>query len=445
MNDPHFLYLSGFGAAMHSETLAGAVPETQNSPRRPAPGLHAEQINGTAFTVPRPDNRRTWMYRIRPSVTHDELAATGRTLGIDYLGQPPNPNLLGWRPRPLGADDNVAASFIDSLACVCGAGDPSDERGLAFYTYAATRDMIDTGFYDADGDLMILPDTGALHIRTELGDLRVVPGELAVIGRGMVFSVAVPDGPARGFVTEIYGRHFELPQRGVIGANGLADERHFCSPIARFEDREVPDGFAITAKLGGHLWRARRTHSPYDVVGWHGNYAPYKYDLAHYNGMGTVTWDHPDPSIFTVLSAPLDVPGENLADLVVFPNPRWDVAAHTMRPPFYHRNAATELNFIVKGTSHADHVFTRGGHFITPVFTAHGVSPDSIDRSLRATDADADEPARIGGGELWAQFETTLPLRITPAAMALPTRDTAFRSFASDARVYFDPSNRDFV
>jgi homogentisate 1,2-dioxygenase len=439
MSDSPLAYQTGFRSAMHSETLIDAIPAGQNSPRKPAYGLHAEQLNGTAFTVPRPDNVRTWMYRIRPSVIHDELTDTGNTLGLDYLGQPPNPNLLGWRPRPVNPGEHVATNFIDSLHCVCGAGDPSEERGLAFYTYDAAIDMIDTGFYDADGDLMILPDTNAVRIRTELGDLRVAPGELAVIGRGMVFSVSVPNGPARGFVMEVYGQHFDLPQRGVVGSNGLADERHFRSPIARFEDREVPDGFEITAKLGGHLWRAHRTHSPYDVVGWHGNYAPYVYDMALYNAMGTVTWDHPDPSIFTVLSAPLDAPGENLADLVIFPNPRWDVAAHSMRPPFYHRNAATELNFILKHPSSTG-VFAHGGYFITPPFTAHGVSPDSIERQMKLSDDQADAPTRIAGGELWAQFETTLPLRITPSAMQLPERDPEFRTFASEARVYFDPT-----
>lgn len=434
-------YLQGLGAAHTSEALEGAVPWLQNSPRKLPYGLHAEQINGTPFTVPRAENKRAWMYRIRPSVIHGEpVPIESAAISLAYLERPACVSLTGWRPRAL--PEGGRTDFLDGLGVIAGAGDPSLGRGLAFYSYAADADMEDAGFCDADGDLMILPDTGALRVRTEYGWLGVAPGELAVIGRGMPFSVALEDGPVRGFVMEIYARHFELPQRGVIGANGLADERHFEVPTASYEDREVAGGFRLVLKAGGSLSEARRSHSPWDVVGWHGDYYPYKYDLSRFNAMGTVTWDHPDPSIYTVLSAPLDHPGANLADLVVFPNPRWDVAEHTLRPPYYHRNAATELNFIVKGAT-GPRVFSRGGCFLTPPFAAHGVGPDTIEHHYAMGDEEADRPTRIATDMLWMQFESALPLRLSPRAETGPERDPDFRSFASGARAYFDPSRRD--
>ena len=227
-------------------------------------------------------------------------------------------------------------------------------------------------FRATDGDMMVVPDQGVLDVRTELGWLRVRPGEIAVVPRGLTFSVDV-DGAARGLVMEIYARHFRLPERGPIGANGLADERHFAIPTASWEQRACD--FEMIVKAGGELFAAKKTHSPFDVVAWHGSYVPYKYDLSLFNAMGSVTFDHPDPSIFTVLSAALDQPGENLADLVVFPVPRWDVSEHTFRPPFFHRNAATEINAIVKGNARDGDPLSRGGIFITPSFAPHGVRP----------------------------------------------------------------------
>jgi homogentisate 1,2-dioxygenase len=302
--------------------------------------------------------------------------------------------------------------------------------------------MGDCALYSADGDLMLIPDTGALEVRTELGLMRVAPGQLAVVPRGLLMSVGVPDGVARGLVLEVYARHFQLPERGVIGANGLADERHFESPVAAYEDREVEGGYRIVAKMGGRLWQGRKSHSPFDVVGWHGDYLPYRYDLSKFNAMGTVTWDHPDPSIFTVLSAPLDHPGENLADFVVFPNPRWDVAWDTFRPPYYHRNAATEFNALVAGPTSPERVFTRGGYFYTPPFTAHGVKPEIVEKWYRMSDDEANAPKLLRGDHLWIQFESTLPLSFSSHALESETRDRSFREFASGVRSYFDPNQR---
>jgi len=435
-------YLSGFGMALSSEALEGAVPRRQNSPRHAPYGLHPEQVNGTAFTVPRQRNLRTWLYRIRPSVSHGEFSPVdGVGLAPSYRDTSPNPNLLGFRPRPL-PDAGAGIDFVAGLETIAGAGDPSTGPGLAIHTFACDADMVDSAIYDGDGDWLLLPDTGTLRITTELGMLRVSPGQIAVVPRGMLMSVALESGPARGLVFEIRGRHFELPERGPIGANMLADPRHFQSPVARYEDREVADGFRILAKTAGRVFEARRSHSPFDVVAWHGNYVPYRYDLSTFNAVGSVTWDHPDPSIYTVLSAPLDRPGENLADLVFFPNPRWEVAMDTFRPPYYHRNAAGELNAIITGPTSADRVFTRGGYFYTPPFTAHGVSPDVIDREIGLSDERANQPHFLASPSYWIQLESVLPLAFSPAALSSPTRDLAFREFASGARSYFDPERR---
>ncbi len=427
---------SGFGNTLESEALPGALPRDQNSPRLVPFGLYAEQINGTSFTVPRAHNQRAWLYRIRPSVAHGAFSPLAHPgINLDYLDQRPTPELIGWRPRPLpGPEQSI--DFIDGLITIAGAGDPADERGLAVHGYVATSAMTDRAFYDADGDLMLLPDTGGIVLRTELGVLHVHPGELAVVPRGIKFAVdPLERGAIRGFVLEVYARHFELPDRGPIGANGLADARHFRTPVAAYEDREI-EGFELITKLGGHMWRAEQGHSPFDVVAWHGNYAPYKWSFSDFNAIGSVSYDHPDPSIFTVLTAKLDQAGENAADLVVFPD-RWDVAKHTLRPPFHHRNAATEFNAIITGPSNPQRVFTRGGHFLTPPFTAHGVAVESYERAIGLADEVADQPRWLGASSRWIQFETTLPLRLSPSAERAEHRDPSFREFASGARKHF--------
>lgn len=419
-------YQRGLGNFFETEAEPGALPREQNSPRRAPLGLYAEQLNGTSFTVPRGKNQRAWLYRILPScvetpyehVAHEGIGASdGARAALD-------PNLIGFRPTPLAVEGERACDFVDGLRRVGGAGDPGELRGMAVYVYVANADMIDRSFHDADGDLMILPDTGALEVRTELGVMRVAPGELAVVPRGIKMSVArVDGGVVRGYVGETFGRHFELPARGVIGASSLADARHFEVPVAAYEGRAEGE-YRVTAKVGGALFEARRRGSPFDVVAWHGNYAPFRYDLGLFSPVGAVRIDHPDPSIYTVLTAPLDQPGESCLDFVIFP-PRWDATEHTFRPPFFHRNAATEINGIVTGPTSDDRVFTRGGLFITPPFTGHGPQSSATDRALDAPDEDADAPERLRGA-LWVQFETTLPFRLDPRFANAPHRDLDF-------------------
>ena len=412
-------YLRGFGNSVESEAIPGALPSRQNSPRLVPYGLYAEQINGVSFTVSRAENLRTWVYRIMPSVAHGPFApyvqarSDGGGVDLAYLGVAPTPDLVGWRPAPLPAEAGV--DFVDGLCTIAGSGDPSEERGLAIHVYAANAAMRDRAMYDGDGDLMLIPDTGAIELRTELGVLHVQPGEIAVVPRGIKFAVAPlrVDAPGiRGLVLEVYARHFELPDRGPIGANGLADARHFVAPVAAYEDREV-EGYELIVKHGGQLWRATQDHGAFDVVAWHGNYTPYKWSFDDFNALGTVSFDHPDPSIFTVLSAKLDQAGENTADLVVFPD-RWDVARDSLRLPYYHRNAAMEFNAIVTGASDPSRVFTCGGLFMTPPFTAHGIGVESYEHAIAMTDADADAPHYMRASKRWIQFESTLPLRLSP-------------------------------
>lgn len=424
-------YLSGFGSAMQSEALPGALPRDQNSPRRVPCGLYTECINGTPFTQRRAENRRTWLYRIRPSVVQSraEPVAQQRIVGR-FDACVAAPDVIRWKPLPVPRER--PADFVDGLVTLAGAGDPDLRRGLAIHLYAASADMRDRCLCNADGDLLVVPELGALVLRTELGVLRVRPGEIAVIPRGLKLTVTLSESAARGFVLEIFGAGFRLPERGPIGSSGLADERHFLSPVAAFEDRACP-GYEVFIKHGGQLFRATMDHAPYDVVAWHGDHVPYKYDLARFNTMGSVSFDHPDPSILTVLTCPLDDHGANLADVIVFPG-RWDVAEHTFRPPYYHRNVAAEFSGIVTlARPYAG--FEQGACFLTPSMAPHGIGADSY---RRAIDGD-DTPRRLPDDSLWIMFETALGLRLTPWALASSTRDDSYHDLWKDMPVSFRP------
>ncbi|HEX5756831.1 MAG TPA: homogentisate 1,2-dioxygenase, partial [Arenimonas sp.] len=295
-------YLSGFGNEFATECLPGALPVGRNSPQRCAYGLYAEQISGTAFTAPRGHNRRSWMYRIRPSAMHGRFEAYAQPRLHNVFGhEPVSPEQLRWSPRPMPA---APTDFIDGLFTMAGNGGAWAQSGIGIHVYAANADMDGRYFYNADGEMLIVPQAGRLRIATELGTLEVEPQEIAVIPRGIRFSVALPDGTASGYVCENFGALLKLPDLGPIGSNGLANPRDFLTPVARYEDRE--GDFELIAKFQGNLWRAFIGHSPLDVVAWHGNYAPYKYDLRRFNTIGSISFDHPDPSIFLVLHSPSD-------------------------------------------------------------------------------------------------------------------------------------------
>ena len=362
-------YLSGFGNEFATEAVPGALPVGQNSPQRPPLGLYAEGLSGTAFTAPRVANRRTWLYRIRPSADHPPFRPIERGLlrSGPFDEAEPSPNRLRWNPPPL---PDAPQDFVEGLVTLAGSGSPAEGAGVAAHLYLANRSMTDRVFFDADGELLIVPEHGRLRLVTEMGVLHVAPLEIAVIPRGVRFRVELIDGAVRGYVCENYGALFQLPELGPIGSNGLANPRDFLSPVAAFEEREIPT--ELVQKFQGGLWAATLDHSPLDVVAWHGNYAPCKYDLSRFNTMGTVSYDHPDPSIFTVLTSPSDTQGVANVDFVIFP-PRWQVAEHTFRPPWFHRNVMNEFMGLITGAYDAKaEGFAPGGASLHNCMAAHG-------------------------------------------------------------------------
>ncbi len=404
-------YQSGFGNEFATEAVPGALPDGQNSPQRHPLGLYAEQLSGTAFTAPRTANRRSWAYRIRPSVTHEPFQPidSGRVRGGPFEEAPTPPNQLRWDPLPL---PEAPTDWLAGLVTYGGCGDAAQQSGVAIHLYAANRSM-DRFFYSADGELLLVPQQGRIEVATELGLLDLAPGHIGVVPRGIKFRVALPDGAARGYVLENYGAALRLPDLGPIGANGLANPRDFLTPVAEFEDRD--GDFRIVAKFLNRLWEARIDHSPLDVVGWHGNYAPYQYDLARFNTINTVSFDHPDPSIFTVLSSPSEIPGTANVDFVLFP-PRWMVAEHTFRPPWFHRNVMNEFMGLIRGEYDAKaEGFLPGGASLHNCMSGHGPDADTFERATAA----ALEPRYIGD-TLAFMFETRWIVR--PTRFALETR-----------------------
>ena len=361
-------YQSGFGNTFSTEAERGALPRDQNSPQRAAKGLYTEVFSGTAFTAPRAENLSSWLYRLRPSAMHPpyKRIGNGQLRSGPFAEGETSPNRLRWDPPPIPSQPT---DFIDGLLTIAGSGEPASQTGLAAHVYCANRSMQDRYFYDADGELMFVPQQGALSLFTELGVLEAKPGEIAVVPRGTKFKVDL-DGPSRGYVCENYGAHFRLPELGPIGSQGLAQKRHFLAPVAAYEDRSRK--CQVVAKLLGNLWAADYGRSPLDVVAWHGNYTPYKYDLARFMAINTVSFDHPDPSIFTVLTSPSGQPGVANCDFVIFP-PRWTVAEHTFRPPWFHRNVMSELMGLVRGVYDAKaEGFAPGGISIHNSMSAHG-------------------------------------------------------------------------
>jgi homogentisate 1,2-dioxygenase len=380
MADDEFYYSSGFGNEFVTEAVDGALPSGRNSPQQAPLGLYAEQLSGTAFTQPRAVNRRTWVYRILPSARHPAFRRidNGRLKGTPFDELDPDPNRLRWDPLPLPvADDPV--DFVDGLFTVGGNGDSRTRAGMAAHIYAANRSMTDRYFVDSDGELLFVPELGAVILHTELGPLRVSPGEIAVVPRGIRFRVELGDDYARGYLCENFGAAFTLPERGPIGANGLANERDFRHPHAAFEERA--DAVQVVNKFGGNLWAADYDHSPLDVVAWHGSYAPYKYDTKNFMVIGTISFDHPDPSIFTVLTSPSDTDGLANVDFVIFP-PRWLVGENTFRPPWFHRNVMSEYMGLVTGSYDAKaEGFTPGGSSLHNTFASHGPDAETYTRA----------------------------------------------------------------
>ncbi|XP_028937251.1 homogentisate 1,2-dioxygenase [Ornithorhynchus anatinus] len=435
-------YMSGFGNEFASEDprCPGALPEGQNNPQVCPYGLYAEQLSGSAFTCPRGSNKRSWFYRILPSVCHEpfEPADQGHlTHRWDEVG--PDPNQLRWKPIEIPKASQKKVDFVAGLHTLCGAGDIRSNSGIAIHIFTCNSSMEDKCFYNSDGDFLIVPQQGKLLIYTEFGKMLVEPKEICVIQRGMRFRVDVFQ-ETRGYILEVYGVHFELPDLGPIGANGLANPRDFLVPVAWYEDRQAPGGYTVLNKYQGRLFAAKQASSPFNVVAWHGNYTPYKYDLDLFMVINSVAFDHADPSIFTVLTAKSLRPGVAVADFVIFP-PRWGVADHTFRPPYYHRNCMSEFMGLIHGSYEAkEEGFLPGGCSLHSAMTPHGPDSDCFDR---ATEARL-EPERVADGTMAFMFESSLNMAVTRWGLTAGSGlDASYSKCWESLRSHFTPDARD--
>ncbi len=425
-------YQSGFGNHFATERLPGALPKGQNSPQKAPFGLYAEQISGTSFLALRPENQRTWAYRIRPSVLQSTFSPVDEQRLMrsrPFNEAVASPDQMRWDPVPIPVEPT---DFVEGLVTMAGNGDSASVRGCAAHIYAANRSMTDRFFYDADGDFLVVPEHGSLILRTELGVIDVSPGEIAVIQRGIKYQVVLPDGPVRGYVCENYGPAFRLPYLGPIGANGLANPRDFLTPVASFEERT--GDFQLICKFQGKLWQATLDHSPLDVVAWHGNYAPYKYDLKLFQAINTVSFDHSDPSIFTVLQSPSELPGVSNVDFVIFP-PRWSVAERTFRPPYFHRNVMSEFMGLIFGVYEAKQEgFVPGGSSLHNCMSAHGPDAETYERAVGA-----ELKPQYQSGTLAFMFESSLVFNPTHFAVSTELRQKDYLSCWRGLKANFNP------
>jgi len=444
MTDTPLRYQSGFGNEFATEAIAGALPQGRNSPQRSPLSLYPELLSGTAFTAPRAENRRSWLYRRQPSVVsgrYEPMPASAWRTGGDAAAPvgplPPEP--LRWAPFPI---PDRPADFIDGMYTLAANGDAQAQVGVAAHVYVVTRSMARRAFVNADGEMLIVPQQGSLTLVTEMGVLSVAPGELAVLPRGVVFKVELPDGPARGYVCENYGAHFRLPELGPIGSNGLANARDFLAPVAAFEAatpnaaafEHGPGGYELIKKSSGHLWRAPMAHSPFNVVAWHGNLAPVKYDTANFMTIGSISFDHPDPSIFTVLTSPSDTPGTANCDFVIFP-PRWLVMEDTFRPPWYHRNLMSEFMGLVHGQYDAKpEGFKPGGASLHNCMVPHGPDEEAFERATNAPLA----PHKLDH-TLAFMFESRYKFVPTPFALNSSQLDTRYADCWAGLKDQFQP------
>ena len=430
-------YMSGFGNDFETEALDGALPQGQNSPQRCPYGLYAEQLSGTPFTAPRGKNERSWCYRIQPSVKH-----TNRFKKIEMPFWKSAPHILDdiislgqYRWNPISSDTKT--NFINGMRTMTTAGDVNTQVGMAAHIYVATENMENEYFYSADSELLIVPQEGQLRFFTEMGIIDLKPQEIAIIPRGLLFKVEILNGPARGFVCENYGAKFDLPNRGPIGANCLANPRDFKTPIAAFEDKSITS--TVTIKWCGQFHTTEIDHSPLDIVAWHGNYAPCKYDLQTFSPVGALLFDHPDPSIFTVLTAPSGVEGTANIDFVLFRD-RWSVAENTFRPPWYHKNIMSELMGNIHGIYDAKpEGFAPGGMSLHNMMLPHGPDMDSFEK---ATNSEL-IPQKMQN-TMSFMFETRFPQHLTSfAAKEAPIQDDYIDCWSSLKKNFSSKINND--
>ena len=428
MNTNTLNYQRGFANEFATEALPGALPVGRNSPQQAPYGLYAEQLSGTAFTAPRHANRRSWLYRIRPAAMHLPFERMQDSCWLSRFDEVPTPpNQLRWDPLPMPDPVSEPTDFVAGMVTMAG------NASCGIHLYAANCSMGTRFFYNADGEMLIVPQEGRLRIATEMGVLEVEPQEIAVIPRGVRFQVSLPDGQARGYVCENYGALLKLPDLGVIGSNGLANPRDFCTPVAAYEDRE--GAFELLAKFNGRLWKAGIKHWPLDVVAWHGNYAPYKYDLRRFNAMGSISYDHPDPSIFLVLHSPTDNPGVDAIDFVIFP-PRVLTMQNTFRPPWFHRNFASEFMGLIHGAYDAKaEGFVPGGASLHNCMSGHGPDADTF---AKASSAETSKPDYLTGTMAF-MFETPAIIQPTRYALEAAQLQPEYYRCWQGLQKHFDP------
>jgi len=431
-------YMSGFGNTFETEALPGTLPVGRNSPQRIAYGLYAEQLSGSPFTAPQATNQRSWLYRIRPAVKHSgryRKADRGLIRSAPFAREESEMPLdqRRWGPVPIPSEP---LTFMTGLRTITTAGDVDTQAGMAAHLALVTRSMEDDYFFNADGEFLVVAQEGALRFRTEFGVIEIEPGEIAVIPRGVIFKVELVSGPARAYVCENYGGGFTLPDRGPIGANCLANPRDFLTPLAAYEDRETPS--TLTAKWGGELYKTDIGQSPLDVVAWHGNYAPFKYDLRTFSPVGPLLFDHADPSIFTCLTSPSETPGTGNVDFAIFPE-RWAVAEDTFRPPWYHRNIMSEFMGLIYGVYDAKPKgFTPGGMSLHNCMMPHGPDEQAFEHASTVEL----KPVKLQGTMAF-MFETRFPQRLTAYAAGLDTLQDEYLDCWSGLRKRFDPTRRD--
>ncbi len=419
--DPDHGYLPGFGNTFSTEAEAGALPMGLNSPQRPPLGLYGEQLSGTAFTAPRAENKRSWLYRILPSVRHctgfEEIDPGKLRTGPARESDLPSMQIR-WQPvaMPEGSD----LDFLDGLATMTCAGDAAMQAGMAAHVYVANASMDRRYFQNSDGEMLFVPQENGIKLLTEFGIIIVRPGEIAVIPRGVKFRVDLVEGPVRGYICENYGQALTLPERGPIGANCLANQRDFLTPLAAYEDYEGV--CELVCKTGGRLFRTKLGHSPLDVVAWHGNYVPYKYDLRRFSPMGAALFDHPDPSIYTVLTSASELPGTANVDFVIFPE-RWLVMENTFRPPWYHMNVMSEFMGLIYGVYDAKPGgFVPGGMSLHNALVAHGPNEEAYEKASTKEL----KPEKLSGTMAF-MFETRYVQNPTAYASNLDMIDTTYR------------------
>jgi homogentisate 1,2-dioxygenase len=424
--------LSGFGSYLTSEALPGALPVGRNSPQQPAYGLYAEVLSGSAFTAPRHRNFRTWTYRIWPSASHEPFVgyahSTWLTSGQAHR-DPISPQQLRWDPIPM---PTTPTDFVDGLVTWATNGDAASQVGMAVHLYACNQSMKQRALYNADGEMLLVPQHGRLRVTTELGVHDIEPLQIILIPRGLKFSVQLLDQNARGYVCENYGSAFALPELGPLGSNGLASPRDFVAPAAQYQDEQA--AWQLLARFSGQLWQTQLDHSPFDVVAWHGNLLPFKYDLRHFNAIGSISFDHPDPSIFTVLTSQSDTPGTANVDFVIFP-PRWLVAENTFRPPWYHRNCMSEYMGLITGVYDAKpEGFVPGGGSLHNAWSGHG--PDAATHSKASTAGLS--PHKLEDTMAF-MFESRYVMAPTAAALHGGQLQLNYYRCWSDLQRHFDP------